>query len=561
MSLHPSTCLDQARRTELRNRGLWNDETILTYLDAAVAKIPDHVAVVDFKSTTGRRQQLTYGQLNDLVNRIATNFVRLGIKTGDVVSIQLPNWWEFNALHLAAMRVGAITNPLMPIFRARELSFMLALTETKILIAPKSFRGFDYVSLFEDLQRNLPSLQHVFFIGDDGQQSFERLLEGEASGLSFEGRAAQADDVCQILFTSGTTGEPKGVMHTSNTLWGDVRPRAERLRLDHSDVMFMASPLAHQTGFLVGILMPIYVGGTSVLQDVWNGDRAISMLRDEGCTITMASTPFLLDLTDAIERQKVDLPAFRVFIAGGAPIPRSLVRRANRELGAAIVSIWGMTECGASTATDVDDPVDKSSETDGKPNLGVEIRVIDEHGTELSAGQEGRLQVRTSGNFVGYLKRPQLNPIDSEGWLDSGDLATIDGEGYVRITGRTKDVIIRGGENIPVVEIENLLFEHHAIAEVAIVPYPDERLGERGCAFIVLRPGKALSFWEMIEFLLSHQCAKNYLPERIEIVRELPHTPSGKVQKYLLRELAKQFREEPPDPNRGSSRNNDSRRT
>jgi cyclohexanecarboxylate-CoA ligase len=551
VALRPSIFLDRTRQVELRRRGLWNDETILTYFDAAVSERPDHVAVVDFKSTTGRREQLTYRQLNDRVNRIATSLVRYGVDPGDVVSIQLPNWWEFNALHLAAMRVGAITNPLMPIFRARELSFMLELTETKILIAPKSFRGFDYASMIGDLQRNLPTLQHAFFIGGEDEQSFERLLESEASGLSLEGRACRADDVCQILFTSGTTGEPKGVMHTSNTLWGDVRPRVKRLRLDRSDVMFMASPLAHQTGFLVGILMPIYVQGTSVLQDVWNGERALSILKDEGCTITMASTPFLLDLTDAVERQKIGLPAFRIFIAGGAPIPRSLVRRANRDLGAAIVSIWGMTECGASTATDVDDLVDKSSETDGKPNPGAEIRVVDEHGTELSADCEGRLQVRTSGNFVGYLKRPQLNPIDTEGWLDTGDLATIDGNGYVRITGRTKDVIIRGGENIPVVEIENLLFEHPAIAEVAIVPYPDERLGERGCAFIVLRPDKALSLKEAIDFLMSRQCAKNYLPERIEIVDELPHTPSGKVQKFLLRELAKHFQGESPDRTRG----------
>ncbi len=241
------------------------------------------------------------------------------------------------------------------------------------------------------------------------------------------------------------------------------------------------------------------------------------------------ATPFLLDLTDAVERTGTRLPHFRIFIAGGAPIPRALVRRATEKLQASIVSIWGMTECGASTATDVDDPIERSAETDGKPNPGAEIRVVDESGSLLGPNIEGRLQVRSSGNFVGYLKRPHLNATDADGWLDTGDLATINEQGYVRITGRTKDVIIRGGENVPVVEIEGMLFEHPAIAEVAIVPYPDPRLGERGCAYVVLRAGQKLSLEELTGFLLERNCTKNYLPERIEIVEEMPRTPSGKI--------------------------------
>jgi cyclohexanecarboxylate-CoA ligase len=276
-----------------------------------------------------------------------------------------------------------------------------------------------------------------------------------------------------------------------------------------------------------------------VLQDIWNGDKALEIMRRERTSFTMASTPFLLDLADSVERTSTSLPDFRVFVAGGAPIPSALVRRASKLLDASIVSIWGMTECGASTATDVGDPVDRASETDGKPNPGAEIKIVDNVGRELPPGAEGNLQVRSSGNFVGYLKRPQWYATDSDGWLDTGDLATINQEGYVRITGRTKDVIIRGGENIPVVEIERLLFEHPAVAEAAIVPYPDQRLGERACAFIVLREGRELSLPEMVEFLISKQCAKNYLPERLKIVNEMPRTPSGKIQKYVLRDQAK----------------------
>ncbi len=533
--------LSETRRKEMRERGFWREETILDYFDAAVAGRPDHLAVIDYKTTTGNRTALTYRQLDVQVTQIAANLLDLGVGPGDVVSIQLPNWWEFTALHLAAMRIGAVTNPLMPIFRERELSFMLSLAESKLLVLPGFFRGYDYRPMAEKLRQVVPSLQQVFFVGGEGADGFSRLLENASPGAMarLQDLRPCADDVCQILFTSGTTGEPKGVVHTSNTLWADVRARVARLKLGADDVFFMPSPLAHQTGFLVGILMPILVQGTSVLQDVWHGDRAVPIIRNEAATITMASTPFLLDLTEAVEREGGELPSFRIFIAGGAPIPRSLVRRANARLGAAIVSIWGMTECGASTATDIDDPVDVSSETDGRPNAGAEIRVVDQAGNVLPAGSEGNLQVRAAGNFVGYLKRPKLYSVDQDGWLDTGDLGVINEHGYVRITGRTKDVIIRGGENIPVVEIEHLLFEHPAVAAVAIVPYPDERLGERSCAFVVLKPGCDLTMPAMVEFLNARHCAKNYLPERLEIVPEMPRTPSGKIQKYVLREMVR----------------------
>ena len=539
MSNRPEETSTDRRAARMRELGFWGDTTISDYFGAAVAKSPERLAVVERRVASANRTALTYADLSDRVDRIASAFMRLGVGPGDVVSIQLPNWWQFIAVHLAAMKIGAVTNPLMPIFRSRELAFMLALAESKVLIAPEEYRGFSYGPMVQELRATIPTLQHAFFVDGTGADGFEALLQGApAEDLA---RRVDADAICQILFTSGTTGEPKGVMHTSNTLWGDVRPRVARLGLTGDDVVYMPSPLAHQTGFLVGILMPVLLGTTSVLQDTWNGDRAVEIMRDEAVTFTMASTPFLLDLTEAVERSGTIIPSLRIFVAGGAPIPRSLVRRATRQLGASIVSIWGMTECGASTATDVDDPIEKSSETDGKPNPGAEIRVVDrDNGRVLPPRIEGNLQVRSSGNFVGYLKRPQLNSTNEDGWLDTGDLATIDEAGYVRITGRTKDVIIRGGENVPVVEIEGLLYEHPAIAEIAIVPYPDERLGERGCAFVVLRPNHTLNLAGLVEFLLARKCARNYLPERLEVLEQMPRTPSGKIQKFVLREAARE---------------------
>ena len=227
------------------------------------------------------------------------------------------------------------------------------------------------------------------------------------------------------------------------------------------------------------------MGAKNVLQDVWNADKAADIIEAEGVTFTMASTPFLSDLTEVAQQRPDAFRTFRVFLAGGAPIPRVLARRAAEALGASIISGWGMTENGAITLARLDDPQEKIFDTDGCPLPGVEIRVLDPERRAIASGEEGRLQARACSNFVGYLKRPELNGVDAQGWFETGDLARIDADGYVRITGRAKDIIIRGGENIPVVEIEQLLYRHPSIQELAIVAMPDPRLGERCCVFVV----------------------------------------------------------------------------
>jgi cyclohexanecarboxylate-CoA ligase len=299
--------------------------------------------------------------------------------------------------------------------------------------------------------------------------------------------------------------------------------------------------MAHPTGFMYGMMMAHYLGAKNGLQDVWNGERAADIIEAEGVTFTMASTPFLSDLVEVGQRRPEAFRSFRIFLAGGAPIPRVLARRAADTLGAAIVSGWGMTENGALAIGRLDDPPEKTFETDGCPLPGMEIRVVDFAGRELPPGTEGRLQARGCSNFVGYLKRPELNGTDPDGWFDTGDLARIDADGYVRITGRSKDIIIRGGENIPVVEIEELLYHHPGVQEVAIVAMPDERLGERCCAFVVPREGIEFDMAEMRRFLEAQGTARHYLPERLEVACEMPKTPSGKIQKFRLREMARAF--------------------
>jgi cyclohexanecarboxylate-CoA ligase len=530
------------RQAAMKEGGHWRGETLLDHLARAVAQMPGKTAVVASQSEQGRERRLTYEELDRLSDLVALSLEDRGIGHGDVVSFQLPNWWEFTVLHLACLKLGAISNPLMIIFRERELNFMLGLAETKVLVVPAKFRNFDYAAMAANVQASLPSLEHIFIVNGEGEQSFDMLLKpraGEEGRQRLHERKLSPDDVIQLLYTSGTTGEPKGVMHTSNTMLSNLVPFAERLHLGQNDVIHMPSPMAHQLGFMYGLVLPVMLGATAVLQDVFVAQTMAEQITREGATFTMGATPFLNDLTDYVERTESATPTLRVFVSAGAPIPRALVTKARQVLGAAIISAWGMSENGAVTTTRPEDPEEKTGNTDGKALPGMEVRIVDVEGKTLPSGAEGQLQVRGCSNFVGYLKRPELDNTNAEGWFDTGDIARMDEDGYIRIAGRSKDIIIRGGENIPVVEIEGILFKHPKIAGVAIVGYPDERLGERACAYVTLKDGAALTFEEMTSFLKDQKMAVQYIPERLEIVEELPRTPSGKIQKFKLREAAK----------------------
>jgi cyclohexanecarboxylate-CoA ligase len=533
------------RRAAMVAQRHWRDRTINDALDACLANCPDKAALKALSVERGTTRSFTYRELATLADRIAVGFSRLGIERNDVVSCQLPNWWEFTLVYLACSRIGAVINPLMHIFRERELSFMLGHGHSKVVIVPKQFRGFDYEQMLGGLQPTLHDLRHVLAVGGEGPDSFEARLttpawecETDAPEILRRGRP-HPDDVMQLIYTSGTTGEPKGVMHSANTAMSNIVPYAERMRLSSEDVVLMASPMAHQTGFLYGLMMPIMLQARAVLQDIWEPARAVDLIRDEGVTFTMASTPFLADLARTVSQSGKPIPSLRTFLCAGAPIPGPLVEQAREALGAKIVSAWGMTENGAVTTTLLDDDDERSVNTDGCPLPGMEVRIADLDGKPLAAGTIGRLLVRGCSNFGGYLKRPHLNSTDAGGWFDTGDLAVADARGYIRISGRTKDVIIRGGENIPVVEVEALLYRHPSVAQAAIVGYPDERLGERACAFVVTKPGQTLDFASMIEFLKSQKLATHYLPERLEIRDAMPATPSGKIQKFKLREMLK----------------------
>lgn len=538
--------LDASRLALEKARGIWPDRVITDDLDRWVRERPNDLAVISFRDEGATTTRLTWRELAARVAAIARALSARGVGKGDVVSFQLPNWWEFVAVHLACVRIGAISNSLMPIFRQHEMSFMVKHAESKVLIVPTRFRGFDHGALALDLKRELPALEHVFLVGGEGEHSFEAALLADASADRIEsGSRFEANDVMQLLYTSGTTGESKGVLHTSNTLIGTILKFAERMELGADEVVFMPSPLAHQAGFSYGLTIATILGAPLVLMDCWNPARAVELMETHRATYTFAATPFLADLANfpAIEKRALD--AFRLFVTSGAPIPPVLVRLAQEKLHATVVASWGMTECCSATTTFPSGH--KALESDGCAVPGAEVCVLDEHGNEAPRGQAGTLKFRGASLFVGYLKRPQLYSVDARGWFNTGDIARMDEEGYIRICGREKDIIIRGGENIPVVEIESTMYKMPEVSEVAIVAMPDPRMVERACAFVTLRPGMRLTPEEMRRFLAAEGISKHFWPERLEVLEQMPRTPTGKIQKFVLREMAKNFVSRQPE--------------
>ncbi len=526
----------------MRAGGFWVDRTIDEYLVEAIARTPGKSAVIGYRVDRPTPTRLSYAELGDKVARAAAALRRLGVGRGDVIAVQLPNWWEFVVVALAGGRLGAVVNPLMPIFRERELGFMLGFAEAKVLVVPRLFRGFGHEAMAAGMRADLPKLEHLIVVDGEGENAFERLLLSGEDRVEAPARLAdsalQPGDLAVMMFTSGTTGSPKGVMHTSNTLIACTNSLSGRFHLSSDDVMLACSPVGHMTGYAAVMVLAVRLGATTVLQDVWEVKRGVTIMADEGVTYTAASTPFLTDICDAVASGSPRPSRLRSFLCGGAPIPPVLIERAARELDLKVCSLWGMTESLSSTLTEPERAAEKSSTTDGRALEGVDVRIIDFEGKPLPLGETGRLMVRGAQLFAGYYKRPDIPTFDADGWFDTGDLAYMDGEGYIRINGRTKDVLIRGGENVPVFEIESLLHKHPAVAAAAIVGYPDDRLGERACAFVVLRHGAKLELADVQSWMTESKVAKQYWPERLAIIDDLPRTPSGKVQKFKLRELA-----------------------
>ncbi|GAB3473983.1 AMP-binding protein [Amycolatopsis cihanbeyliensis] len=510
-----------------RSAGWWRDETILDDLRRAAAETPDKPALVCYQNDT--LVVVSYVELMARVDRLAANLVRLGVRPGEVVTLQLPNSWQLVALCLACARIGAIAGPAVPILRRREIEHMTRLTESRVYVAAAEYRGFSYADMSAEVAAVVPTLEHrVLLGGGAGALDFDRdLLEHEPPPVDLDALEAKPDDAAQVMFTSGTTGEPKGVVHSHNTLYAMNKAQADVLRLGPDEVTAMGSPTSHQAGYTWNFVMPLLLGATAVQVEYWDPEVMLRILEEQRVTFFMGAPTFLSDLIAAQRANPRDLGALRTFATGSAPIAPAFVEQARDVLGCRLYALWGMTENGCVTITRPEDPPLRAAESDGTVVPGMEIRIVG----------AGNLQVRGAAQCLGYFRRERVyaNSVTEDGWFDTGDLARDDGYGGIRITGRVKDLIIRGAENIPAVEVEAALVRHAAIRDVAVVGYPDQRLGERACAVLVTT-GEPLSLDDLRTHLDGLGMVKQYWPERVEIVPELPRTPSGKIRKTVLRD-------------------------
>ena len=520
-----------ARARLYRAAGQWRDDTIPQLFRQAAQASPEKVAVRDASGAS-----LSYAALDRQSHAVAGFLASRGIGKGDIVTVCLPNWWQTVVVFLAVMKIGAVVNPVPTTYGRADLSYVLRKCRSAALFIAGRFRSADFTAALIALEPKLSDEVVVVRVGEgehDVGVPFAAVAAHEPPAAL---AAIAADDPVAVLFTSGTESRPKGAVHTHNTILFGERALAQALAIGRDDNVFMASPITHTTGFMHGVVMPLTTGGTLSLLDIFDGATAAAQMRSHRSTWTMGATPFLGDVTDALDATDTRLPDLRYFLCGGAPIPEALVRRAET-VGLRVMSIYGSTESPPHTVVHPADPAANAWQTDGRPLAGIEARIASSTGDPLPVGEVGEEWSRGPNTFLGYLDEPDLTrkDLDQDGWYHSGDLARALPDGSLRIVGRLKDIIVRGGQNISVREVEDYLAAHPAVHAVAVVGMPHPRLGETSCAVVVTKPGCELSLAELTAFLAEKGIARFKLPERLEVWPSLPTTPSGKIQKFLIR--------------------------
>lgn len=489
-------------------------------------------------------RHLTRGQCHDAALRLAGWFLSRGLKPGDVISFQLPNWVEVSVIALAARMCGLVINPIPPIYRESELAYILADCGSKLIFVPGTFRKCDHAAMVEALRGQLPALGDVIVVRDAGPLAWEQVIAGDPVD---EASLPEIDPASVIIamYTSGTTGRPKCVLHSHYTYGHRVNAMAAAYGVGEADVTFMPSPVTHITGAIWAFDMPWVAGNTSVLMDVWSPAEGIAAIEQHGCTVTGGATPFLQQMLDVAQSAPERLASLRLFFCGGTTVSPELIKRAVAMVPhAQFYRAYGSTECLTATLG-YDRPEDAhyGAETDGQIVYPVEMRITDgPGGAELPEGAEGEIYLRAPGLFMGYLAASDNEGnFEPDGFFRMGDLGRrVDGRWLV-ITGRSKDIIIRSGENISPKEVEDALYGHPAVAEVAIVAMPSPKTGEMGCAFIIPRSGQSIDLPELVRFLDGAGLARQKFPEHLVLVDDLPRVPSGKVRKDVLRDRAREI--------------------
>ena len=506
---------------------VWPNHTLPRLLAERAERAPAAPALQE-----GAERSVTLAEFVRLVERVATGLRRRGVAAGDVVAYQLPTSREAVVLHYAIAWIGAVASPISLLHREHDLRYMLGLVRPKLVVARPEYRGHAYAEMLRRVAAE---------VGLDGEVL--ALAQGELTVVLADERPsapAEADpnQPLYIVWTSGTTGEPKGVVHTHNTGLCGLDRKLRRIKVGDDDAMLLMVPIAHHIG-IYAMHMLALAGVRLVLMESWSAERAVELIERTRVTFTSGPSTFLIDLLRCETLGAHDVSSLRVFSCGGAPVPASMVELAQQRLPRCrTLASYGTSEEGYVTSVSPDDPPELSAVSDGRPLADMEVRILGRDGQDLPVGQEGDLVVRTPSGFVAYAHRPDTTReafLPDGDWRWTGDRAILRADGAVRITGRSKDIIIRGGINLPVAQIESVLLKPPAVMSVAVVAMPDERLGEKACAFVV--PNGSLSLDDLKSTLREQAIAPVYWPERLELIDSLPMTASGKVQKFRLREL------------------------
>jgi cyclohexanecarboxylate-CoA ligase len=523
------------RRARHEAAGEWPQQGLSGLLDARLRHDAERVFIIEGQRDGGR--QFTFGDLRRRADRMAVALAGLGVRAGDVVAWQLPNWFEGAALAVAIDRLGAVSNPIITIYREREVGFAVRQTRAKVLVVPGVVRGVDHRELAAAVQAGAPDLEHVLTVRAEpgARQRWLEALEDDPPA-PLPPSPTGAHDVTAVFYTSGTTADPKGVLHTPSTLGAVVHCQAAMFHPTASDRSLLQFPLTHIGGLVMFVLQPLRWGSSSVYMDGFDPGLAIDLIERHAVTSAGGPPAILQGMFAAPNFAAEKLRTVKTSGSGAADVSPELIRELRRKFGAFAFRSYGLTECPMFSSGRPGDAEEKLNGTDGRPVPGAQARLVDEQGRPVAAGTEGEIEAYGPQLCVGYLD-PALNAAFTEdGWFRTGDLAIQDADGFIRITGRRKDIIIRKGENLSAKGIEDELAAHPAVADVAVIGVPDLRSGERVCACVVLKPGAGgLVLSEIREFMNRRGVMQQKIPEQLELVDELPRNATGKVRKDVLR--------------------------
>ena len=522
--------------------------TLSDVLRDATEQFPQRNAILDPSGVT-----LTYEELNARVDRLARGLLEIGVAKGDKVGLWMPNVPEWVVAYFAIARIGAVVVPMNTRYKTHEIQYILDDSEATTLFAVGSFVGIDYIEMIGGIRDGLPNLKHVVIVGEPGEEmhGFAEVvalgggLLGDAALAEREARCNPSDNVF-ILYTSGTTGSPKGAMLSHHNIAKNAEQVTEVLHTTEEDVFLIAVPFFHCFGCVMGIAGSIRWGAAMVPMELFRPKAALELVERFGVSVLYGvPTMFVLELEENRKGKEdgtpYDVSTLRTGIMAGAPCPIEVMRGTMQELHCNVSIAYGLTEASpVITMTRFDDSIERRVETVGRALEGIEVKIADDDRNPVPTDEMGELACRGYNVMLGYYRAPEVTAetIDQEGWLYSGDLATMDDEGYVKIVGRKKDMLICGGFNVYPAEIEEYLFTHPKVQNASVIGVPDDVFGEVAAAYIIPREGETIDPQEIVDYCIG-EIANFKVPRYVEIVDEFPMTQSGKVQKFRLREIAR----------------------